>query len=498
MLKLNFIIVVCLYVKIVFSLEVGETIHYTWIGPPPEANPLHSIIGHDYIGPVLTARQLQNQESKTGIKHEIRFYCLDAFKQHYVELFKEEKVDIKVFGIIEFLLSFQNAENQMLQKLSQLFITYIIRDHNNQRQKLESTLLNYEQVEINQKNRKLDVALKDKFTLFLLASGQGYIFDTNIVPVGEVILKSYTYYLIPHIPVKAAKDPFNEKPEFERDLLIILRSLDCFALYAPPGDKKYALLAFRQIFSEVKRLGGRALNDAFRNKITVVESKYEFLNLTKFGLFKFSFETHREHKCRFDKNYNMPLSKNKAIFHITTLQNTKIDSAKKEFWDIHKNCCRGEICQCEIIIDKIYDKEFPVNYIIASVLKHKKIIYKDTEILNHIKMAHHMKTNGNITAERFMTLYLSEHFIKTEEQESLLETEPNEEQTWNTFLIRKFLEEEENKDKYYLEQRTVTPITPILIIESSDGADEIDYDKWKQKNSYLEWYYQVQPGVEEL
>ncbi len=491
MFKLGFIIAVYLYVKIVFSLNLGETIHYTWIGPPPEANPLHSIIGHDYIGPVLTAKQLQNQESKTGIKHEIRFYCLDVFKEHYVELFKEENVDIKVFGVIEFLLSFQNAEDEMLREYSKKFIAYMIKDKNNQRQKLQSTLLNYEQVEINLKNRKSDVALKDKFTLFLFAFERGYIFDTNIVPVGEVILKSYEHYLIPHIPAKAVKDPFNERPESERDLLKILRSLDCFALYAPPGYKTYAFLAFTQIFSETEQNegcaleGGRALNYAFRNKKIIAESKYNFLNLKKFGLFKFSFETHRKHNSRFEKNYDRPLSKNKIILYITTLQNTKIDSAKKEFWDCHKNC-QGKICPCEISTEEIYDKKFHANYLWVSLSNYKIKISGDPETLNYIENMEIKSLLICITCQKYL--------IETEKQESLLEAQPKEDQeTWNTFLIREFLENE--KDQYCVSTRLVTPLLIRQFIPGQDD-DDIDDEKLKKENSFWEPYYQALPSEE--
>ncbi len=359
------------------NISEGEAIHYTWIGPPTIANPLHSIIGHDYVGPIETALKLKQQEEITHIKHPITFYCLDIFKDYYVELFDKNNVEIKVVGIAEFLIQLTKSENKSLKMASKNFIKNIMKNKSYKRKQVSNITLSNKEVKKNYENRLSDVTLKDGFTLFLFAFTEGYIFDTNIIPTGEKIkLESHKNYLIPHIPEK-----WKVKVRRYDDLL---ENLDCFALYAPVGSKRVARGVFND-YIENNKFASSLLTNRF-NCSKTSKNEYKFLFLEEMGLHKASFESHREQGERVNKNYNI-VSKleNQPKDFFSSLKIDAIDDAKDTYWEEHAHCCSKNKVPCSnkfrVLVDKnyknLYSHEWK-NYILRNFNEYNYNFSEDT------------------------------------------------------------------------------------------------------------------------
>lgn len=187
-------------------------INYTWVGLPTSINKF-AMPGHDVAGPIemikVVHKQAKNKNQDLYTQKEnyndIYFYCLDAYKNYYEQLFQGRLIDfnnegysaqIKVVSIEQFLKTKSEENTQKIQdtlaevnkSLSKLYkklpfkskIDYKIYDFTN-----NNDLKKYsEAIENNIVESRYCARFKDIFTLFLLLTLQdgGYVFDTNVVP----------------------------------------------------------------------------------------------------------------------------------------------------------------------------------------------------------------------------------------------------------------------------------------------------------------------------
>lgn len=136
-----------------------ETIHYLWVGNPSKIDP-SVITGHDIVGPIKMAQQLQKQYKNTD-SHPIKFWCLNLYVDFYKSQFKQEGVDanIEVCSIEAFL------KKETTTDLAEQAV-FVQKYMNSKGLRTRVDKINF----------------KDLFSLFLLLSQGGYFFDTNVFP----------------------------------------------------------------------------------------------------------------------------------------------------------------------------------------------------------------------------------------------------------------------------------------------------------------------------
>ncbi len=180
--------------------NTSPTLHYSWIGPPPDKN---GIPGHDVDGPISMSTQ--------NSTNPIVFWCLDAHKNHYEEIYKD-KVNIQVKSV-EVLLK-EHTNDSVLKGRAEIMLT-LMCNH------LDS-----------QKNTVRDrVTIKNIFTIYLLMTQGGYTLDTNIKPAINELVS------LPHqagFSVTKIEDERFKSTEMEP---IALASIECFLMYSNLDSK---------------------------------------------------------------------------------------------------------------------------------------------------------------------------------------------------------------------------------------------------------------------
>lgn len=139
------------------SAKENPILHYLWMGPPTKDNP-NAVAGHDVVGPIMVAVQLEKQKRAGGPFNKIKFFCFDQYCSYYQELFKTEGVHIEVISV-EQMLEDNMASEDLYEEAAYVKATLDQTDKN------ETVSL---------------VQFKDLFSLFLLNAVSGYIMDTNV------------------------------------------------------------------------------------------------------------------------------------------------------------------------------------------------------------------------------------------------------------------------------------------------------------------------------
>ncbi|WP_419421393.1 hypothetical protein ACNVED_15130 (plasmid) [Legionella sp. D16C41] len=169
--------------------HLDPTLHYLWVGSPTRDN-LTSIAGHDIAGPIQMAKQLKSQRSSgnIGTNNPVKFWCLKEHLEAYQNEFKKEDVDIEVCAIEDLL---EKESTDITFATHTAFITELLK------------------TALQENNKKGFVALKDCFSLFLLATQGGYFLDTNVFPVADKVVN------LPQLDeVKTARSGFQKSNDF--------------------------------------------------------------------------------------------------------------------------------------------------------------------------------------------------------------------------------------------------------------------------------------------
>lgn len=135
-----------------------ETIHYVWVGVPTKLDP-NAVAGHDVIGPIKMAKQLEDQHKNGHPSYPIKYWCFKAHKDFYQTQFTKEHINIELCTIEDLVIS--ELGHEELYKYAKFISDYLKKPP----------------VTIQEK-----VQFKDCFSLFLLVSQAGYFFDTNVFP----------------------------------------------------------------------------------------------------------------------------------------------------------------------------------------------------------------------------------------------------------------------------------------------------------------------------
>lgn len=139
-------------------MPVHPEIHYLWIGPPTEFNPMSALPGHDIAGPINFCKELQKSDYKDK---NVKFWCFEKHQSYYQELFKKQGIHIEVCSV-EKLIEEGKALDDPAAKL------------------ISENLANISQAETMSMGDVID--FKDRFSLFLLMKQPGYFLDTNVFP----------------------------------------------------------------------------------------------------------------------------------------------------------------------------------------------------------------------------------------------------------------------------------------------------------------------------
>lgn len=177
------------------------SINYIWIGSPSKFSA--SIrAGHDFLGPLKMAQQLDKQKTTSVSINPIYFWCLDAHKAYYHSLFQQQNTSIVVNSIEEYLAQQERTE---LHDLVAFTRRYLNRPGDG--------------------NARDNTPSKVIFSLLLLTAQRGYLFDTNVIPV-----KDKTVFLPDRGEMMTAMSPegFN----------------DFYIMYSPARGDKKALAVF--------------------------------------------------------------------------------------------------------------------------------------------------------------------------------------------------------------------------------------------------------------
>ncbi|MBV8801772.1 MAG: hypothetical protein JO131_02170, partial [Gammaproteobacteria bacterium] len=133
------------------EVEVNSSaisIQYIWVGPPAQ------IPGQDVGGPIAMA--------KLNDINPIIFYCLEENKAYYSEKFKDYKsINIQ---------SIQAYVEKQTDDASKVYMQTI----------MSTCLAGKDRGSIRDR-----VTVKDAFSIFLLQSANGYILDTNVIPIKD-------------------------------------------------------------------------------------------------------------------------------------------------------------------------------------------------------------------------------------------------------------------------------------------------------------------------
>jgi len=171
--------------------KTTPSINYLWIGPPAQ------IAGHDIGGPIEMAEQDQSQP--------VVFWCLEKHKKYYDDKFKQYK-NIIVKSAEEFVkagLDHESKSATEAELVKQIMDVCLGGDR--------GAIRDY-------------VTVKEAFSLYLLQSVDGYILDSNVLPVEQEVKREFSHR-------DAVSFPVLQSPPKKHN------HLDCWMMYGPKGNQ---------------------------------------------------------------------------------------------------------------------------------------------------------------------------------------------------------------------------------------------------------------------